>query len=120
MEIGIWTLATAELNGPMTPIDGRVGHERRHVLGALLRVVDAVDGVVEDRGRDRVAVELLNFLDRERARPCGRLPRTRPRDPDSGSVMPIFRSLPLLCGPTAGSDDDGRGSDAPRPLVRTS
>ena len=49
LEIGIWTLATAELNGPTTPIDGRIGHERRHVLGALLRVVDAVDGVVEGR-----------------------------------------------------------------------
>ncbi len=47
-EIGIWTLATLELNGPDDADDGGIRDERRHVLGALLRVVDAVDRVVED------------------------------------------------------------------------
>ena len=48
-EIGIWTLATNELNGTTTD-DRGVRDQGRHVLGTLLRVMDAVDGVVEDSG----------------------------------------------------------------------
>ena len=68
-EIGIWTFATLEFCGPMTAMTFGFDDERCHVLGAGLRVVDAVLGVVEDhrvRDLDLVAAgRAAGFLDRE-------------------------------------------------------
>ena len=63
MLIGIWTLATAELYGPTTPITSGSDDERLHVRSALLLVVLAVDGMIERDELDGVAADAALLVD---------------------------------------------------------
>ena len=117
LEIGIWTFATLELNGPTTPTSGGIRDERRHVLGALLRVVHAVDRVVEDLPLQGVALDGaggVGLLDgKERAVRAG--PALARELPESGNEMPILSSLPLPPVPPQRADNDGCDGRSPHP-----